>query len=160
MLPTAILSVAMMALLLWARRGLWRLAILALPGTFAHEISHLLVGAVLFAKPSAISLIPRHVGNTYILGCVSFRNITLFNGAFVSLAPLLLAPLGYLCLIQGTASFDSGQYEHWALWGVLAGNLFFSALPSIQDIKAGFLSLIAWSAVALIATLLLRGGWP
>lgn len=72
MLPTVILALAMMALLLWARRGLWRLTILSLPGTFAHELSHLLVGTALFAKPNAISLMPRHVGNTYVLGSVSF----------------------------------------------------------------------------------------
>lgn len=155
MLPTVILALAMMALLLWARRGLWRMAILSLPGTFAHELSHLLVGTVLFAKPNAISLMPRHVGNTYILGSVSFRNLTLLNGAFVSLAPLLLAPLGYLCLFEGTAFFEREDYGHWALWGMLAGNLFFSSLPSIQDIKAGFLSLVMWAAVALITALLL-----
>ncbi len=138
MLPTLMLVILCLAVLFEARRGLWHMALLSLPGTLAHELSHLLTGTLLFAKPNAISLVPRHVGNTYILGSTSFRNLNLFNGVFVAFAPLLLAPIAYSCTLQGTESFTLGHYLAWTLWSVLAGNLFFSSLPSWQDIKVGF----------------------
>jgi hypothetical protein len=86
---------------------------------------------------------------------VSFRNVSLFNGAFVAFAPLLLAPVGYLCILQGSEALTGSDYLAWALWSALAGNLFFSSLPSWQDFKVGFPSLLMYSAGGVIAAVLL-----
>jgi hypothetical protein len=149
MLPTLMLVVLCLSVLLWARRGLWRLALLSLPGTLAHELAHLLVGTLMYAKPNSVSLFPRRSGKSYVLGSVSFRNVSLFNGAFVAFAPLLLAPVGYLCVLQGSGALTRGDYLAWSLWSVLAGNLFFSALPSWQDFKTGVPSLLMYSAIGI-----------
>ena len=150
MLQTWILVAFSFAALMWARRGLWQMALLSLPGTIAHELSHLLVGTLFFAKPSSLSIVPRREGNTLVLGSVSFRNVGLMNGMFVAFAPLLLAPVGYLSILQAMESLQSQHLAHWGLWSVLAGNLFFSAMPSWQDFRVGFPSLLMYSIVGVV----------
>src|SRR5438128_1601691 len=90
-LPSAVLVVVLYAFLWAARRLMWRIALLALPGTIAHELMHL----VLQAKPRAFSIWPRRNSNDWTLGSVAFGNIGLLNGAFVTLAPLLLVPVAW-----------------------------------------------------------------
>ena len=88
--PSVVLVVAFYVLLLGARATMWRVALLSLPGTIAHELAHLIVGFLVHAKPQGFSIWPRSVGKAWLLGSVSFRNIGLLNGALVALAPLLL----------------------------------------------------------------------
>jgi hypothetical protein len=56
-----------------------------LPGTFLHELSHLIFGILTNAKPNSFSIIP----NRMKLGSVSFTNITWYNAIPTALAPLL-----------------------------------------------------------------------
>jgi hypothetical protein len=65
-------------------------AIFVLPGTFVHELLHLLVGMIMNGKPVTISLWPRRVGQGHwILGAVGFANLRWYNAMFIGLAPLL-----------------------------------------------------------------------
>jgi hypothetical protein len=98
--PSVALVVIFYALLRGVRDTMWRVALLSLPGTIAHELTHLVVGFLVHAKPHGFSIWPRRSGNGWILGSVSFRNIGLLNGAFVAFAPLLLLPIAWLCLIH------------------------------------------------------------
>jgi hypothetical protein len=50
------------ALLRGMRDSMWRIAVLSLPGTIAHELTHFIVGAVLLAKPRRFSVWPKAVG--------------------------------------------------------------------------------------------------
>ncbi len=72
-------------------------ALLWFPATFAHELSHLLIGMLLRAKPVGVSLWPRRIPgtNSFILGHVAFMNLTWWKKLPVATAPLwLLFPLG------------------------------------------------------------------
>lgn len=60
-----------------------------LPGTFLHELSHLIFGILTNAKPNSFSIIP----NRMKLGSVSFTNITWYNAIPTALAPLLVLVL-------------------------------------------------------------------
>ena len=120
--PSVVLLVVFYALLRGVRDSMWRIAVLSLPGTIAHELTHFIVGALLLAKPRVFSVWPKAVGRNWRLGSVSFGNIGLLNGVFVALAPLLLLPIAWPCLVH-----------------VL--------LPSFQDIRLGARSLLLYVVI-------------
>ena len=149
--PSAALVVAFYVFLRGVRDRMWRVALLSLPGTIAHELAHLIVGFLVHAQPHGFSIWPRSVGNAWMLGSVSFRNIGLLNGAFVALAPLLLLPIAWLCLIHVLMPlWIEGQFGWWLLAGYLAATALFAALPSLQDIKLGGLSLLLYAAISVL----------
>ena len=150
-MPSVALVLIFYALLRALRHSMWRIALLSLPGTIAHELTHLVVGFVLHAKPHGFSIWPRPFGNTWTLGSVAFRNIGLLNGAFVALAPLLLLPIAWLCLIHALVPlWIDGQWGWWLLAGYLAATALFAALPSFQDIKMGGPSLLLYATVSAL----------
>jgi len=149
--PSVALVVIFYALLRGVRDTMWRVALLSLPGTIAHELTHLVVGFLVHAKAHGFSIWPRRSGNGWILGSVSFRNIGLLNGAFVAFAPLLLLPIAWLCLIHILVPlWTEGQWGGWLLAGYLAATALFAALPSFQDIKLGGLSLLLYAAIGAL----------
>jgi hypothetical protein len=147
-IPSIALVLAFYVLLRASRSSMWRIALLALPGTIAHELTHFVVGMLLLAKPRGLSIWPRADGHTWRLGSVSFGNIGLLNGAFVALAPLLLLPLVWLCVIRLLLPlWNDGQWGWWLLAGYLSATALFAALPSFQDIKLGGRSLLLYAAL-------------
>jgi hypothetical protein len=149
--PSVALMFIFYALLRGARDTMWRVALLSLPGTIAHEFTHLVVGFLLHAKPHGFSVWPRPHGNGWTLGSVSFRNLGLFNGAFVALAPLLLLPIAWLCLVHVLVPlWIDDRWGWWLLAGYLAATALFAALPSFQDIKVGGPSLLLYTAVGAL----------
>jgi hypothetical protein len=148
-LPSMALTVVWVLILQSARASMWRLALLALPGTFAHELAHLVVGFLLLARPAGFSLWPKRSGHGFTLGSVAFRGINLFNGAFVALAPLLFLPLAWFCLIRLAAPFwVNHQWGWWFGGGYLISSILFAAMPSLQDIKQGGPSLLLYGTIA------------
>ena len=154
--PCTLLVAGYYALLLAARVSLWRLALLVFPGTLAHELAHFTVGWVMQAQPTQFSVWPRREGQHWQLGAVSFRGIGLLNGAFVALAPLLLLPVAWLCLMHVT--LPCWQQEQWGGWlgsAYLTATLLFAAVPSTQDIRLGSASMLCYG----ILTTLVWWGW-
>ncbi len=144
------LIVILYALLRGSHDAMWRIALLSLPGTIAHELAHFIVGFLLRAQPHGLSIWPRARGRAWTLGSVSFRNIGLLNGAFVALAPLLLLPIAWLCLIHVLVPlWIESQWGWWLLAGYLAANALFAALPSFQDIKLGGPSILLYAALGV-----------
>src|SRR5262249_33851481 len=76
-LPSVALMVVVYVLLRSMRNSMWGVALLALPGTIAHEFMHLIVGFVLGAKPRGFSVWPKPRGRAWELGSVSFHNVGL-----------------------------------------------------------------------------------
>ena len=146
--PSVALVLIFVALLRAVRNSMWRIALLSLPGTIAHELAHFVVGLLLLAKPRGFSIWPRAQGHTWRLGSVSFGNIGLLNGAFVALAPLLLLPIAWLCVVHVLLPlWNDGQWGWWLLAGYLTATALFAALPSFQDIKLGGRSLLLYAAL-------------
>jgi hypothetical protein len=147
--PSAALVVVFYGLLRAARRSMWRIALLALPGTVAHELMHAFVGLVLRAKPQAFSIWPRRTGSGWTLGSVAFGNIGLFNGAFVTLAPLLLLPAAWLLFVHVLMpQWVEGRWGGWLAGGYLVATVVFAALPSFQDLKVGAPSILFYAVLA------------
>src|SRR5437868_5676849 len=61
-IASVVLVVVFAAGLRAVRDSFWRVALLSLPGTIAHELSHLVVGYALGARPQRFSLWPRREG--------------------------------------------------------------------------------------------------
>ncbi|HET9763640.1 MAG TPA: hypothetical protein VFR50_09005 [Casimicrobiaceae bacterium] len=149
--PSAVLVAIFYVFLRGARDTMWRIALLSLPGTIAHELMHLVVGFVLRARPQGFTIWPRRSTDGWRLGAVSFRSIGLLNGAFVALAPLLLLPLAWLGLIYVLAPlWVEGRWGWWLLAGYLAATVLFAALPSFQDLRIGALSLLLYAAIGAL----------
>jgi hypothetical protein len=155
-MPSVVVVFLCYAALQAARIMPWGLAILVLPGTFAHELAHFITGLLLGAKPSGISLRPRRSGKGWRLGATSFRRIGLLNGAFISLAPLSLLPLAWFCLMR--LAVPSWAMQHWGSWlgaAYLAATLCHGSMPSVTDLKVGGRSLLMYSAGGMLLWLLL-----
>ncbi len=155
----ALVYLLALGLVLWllnqARRSFWLLSLLALPGTFCHELCHWLMGKLLNAEPIRFTVLPRREGRGFVLGSVGFANLRWYNAFFVGLAPLLMVPLAYaLFLWRLDAKPSLGGPE--AAMVFLLGNLLFGALPSGQDLCIAARSPIGW---LLLAAGLAWGGW-
>jgi len=149
--PSVVLLFVFYALLRGVRDSMWRIAVLSLPGTMAHELMHFIVGALLLAKPRGFSVWPKAVGRSWRLGSVSFSNIGLLNGVFVALAPLLLLPIAWLCLVHVLlALWNESRWGWWLLAGYLTATALFAAMPSWQDIRVGARSLLLYVVIGAL----------
>ena len=109
-------------------------ALLWFPGTFAHEMAHLLVGILFRAKPVGVSLWPRRIlgTNHFILGHVAFANLNWWKKLPVATAPLLLLfPLG--CWIVLDSLQVPREMPAVLLYCFVALQCFVGAWPSSQD---------------------------
>lgn len=143
----ALAAVALFLIRLSSHLGMWPYAIIALPGTLAHEAAHYLTALLLGARPSFPSLVPQRTAFGWRLGSVAFRAGPL-RSLPIALAPLLLLPLAAWWLLHFMAP------SPWPLHGVhawIVGALLSACLPSSADFR------IAFPALAVIALLLL--GW-
>jgi len=128
---------------------MWIFAIVALPGTALHELSHFTVALALGARPSFPSLIPTKVGSVWRLGEVRFQTGHL-RAMFVALAPLLLAPFALwwaLTFVAHTA------WPWYALHVWIVAALLHACFPSRTDWRLAFPAI----AVLIVLTLLLGG---
>jgi len=149
----ALLYLGAFAVVLWllnqARRWLWLFSLLALPGTFCHELCHWVLGKLLNGQPRSFSVIPRREGKGMVLGSVQCAHLRWYNAFFVGVAPLLLLPLAFLLLrwrmgLQAVLDWGEGLVLY------LLANLVFGSVPSWQDLRVAARSPIGW--------LLLGGG--
>ena len=129
------------------RRYFWLFAVLALPGTLAHETLHFLMGLLLKGGPVSFNLLPRQEARGWTMGSVTFNHLTWYNAFFIGLAPLLLLPAaGWLVVwrLQGPPAFTWGE----ALAVYVIVNLIHACLPSLQDLKIAARSPIGWALLA------------
>ena len=138
---------AAMAAMLWllnqARRSFWLVSLLALPGTFCHELCHWLVGTLLNGQPLRFTVLPRREGRGYVLGSVALGNLRWYNAFFIGLAPLLLLPLAYGLFLWRLGERPQFGWPEAGMVFLLA-NLLFAALPSWQDLRIAARSPIGW----------------
>jgi hypothetical protein len=133
-----------------SRLGMWVYALVALPGTQAHELTHFLVALILAARPSFPSLVPQRTAHGWRLGSVAFR-AGIVRSVPIALAPLLLAPLSLWWAASFLASAPWPQYAFHA-WVVAA--LLSASLPSSADFRialpalaiVGVIGMIIWIA--------------
>ena len=150
LLPPTDIALALLALLLIqasSRLGMWSYALVALPGTLAHELAHYLVAALLLAKPSFPSLRPQRTLHGWRLGSVAFRAGPL-RSVPIALAPLLLAPLAWAWAVtfMAPAGWPLVAVHAWIVGALLA-----ACLPSRADLQIAFPALAVLIGLGLIA---------
>jgi len=124
-------------------------ALVAWPGTTCHEASHLLVGVLLGAKPTSLSLWPRALGNgSWQLGAVEFTSLKWWNAPWTAMAPLLLAPLSLtLTLTWVYPSWATGDFTSAAIALYVCATILQAAWPSVQDFEVAFPGLVVIGAI-------------
>ncbi|MBR1648311.1 MAG: hypothetical protein IJ689_01770 [Alphaproteobacteria bacterium] len=115
--------------------SMWASALVNIPGTLLHELMHYCVGLVLNARPCNFTILPRRAADgSYVMGSVSFRNVTFYNAVPSALAPLFLLAIGfylnryYLPRMPLTA-------VNYILYVLLQTILIENAMPSGADFK-------------------------
>jgi hypothetical protein len=139
---------ALFLIRLASRLGMWAYAVIALPGTLAHELAHFLVALLLGANPSFPSLLPQRMEHGWRLGSVGFR-AGLLRSVPIALAPLLLLPLALIWAVAFMAPATGPVYfvQAWVVGALLSASLpssadFRIAIPALAFIAAGIA--LAW----------------
>lgn len=125
---------SMYVLLRTFSRWTWLYIALRLPGTVAHEFSHLLFGLIFHAQPVGISFWPRRVPgtNNFVLGHVSFRNLNWWKKLPVATAPLLiLFPLGCWLVLASLSGAHTPAATLLICFGAV--QCFIGCWPSAHD---------------------------
>lgn len=148
----ACILVALAVIRLGRHAGMWIYALVALPGTLAHELAHYIVALVLFAHPRFPSLIPiRMERGGWQLGSVAFR-ANFARALPIAMAPFALAPL---------ALWWAGTFLHaapWPLYGLhawLVAAMITASIPSRADFRLALPALIALIVAAAIVLAIL-----
>jgi hypothetical protein len=129
--------------------GMWIYALVALPGTLAHELAHFIVALILGAHPSFPALIPVRTQRGWRLGAVAFR-VGRMRAMPIALAPLALLPL---------AVWWAYAFLHTSYWPLYCMNVWIIAalvtasLPSRTDWKLAAPALIVIAVIAALALL-------
>lgn len=144
-------ALAAIAALMLAQRasmriGIWPYALLALPGTFAHELAHYLVALLLRAQPRFPRLWPERDGHRWRLGSVSFI-APWWRAMPIAIAPIALLPLSLWW--ASTLTSPSAGIGFW-LHAWIAASLAAASLPSRTDLRLA-LPALAVIALALVA---------
>jgi hypothetical protein len=66
------------------------IALVFLPGTLVHELSHWLMAKILFVHTGKISLIPKLQGTTIRMGTAEVEKVDRFRQIFIGLAPFII----------------------------------------------------------------------
>lgn len=146
--PSVMVVLAWFLLLRRFRNSGWQVALVSLPGTWLHEMMHLIYGFLLCAKPVSFSLWPKRVGDSWVLGSVGFTNLNIWNSAFVAFAPLTMVFVGG-ALFQWwlVPAYLAGSHIEWLGAGYVVACCFFSCLPSTTDVRIGAASALMYSAL-------------
>ena len=134
--------------------SLWLSALINIPGTMLHETMHFIVGLSMNAHPTSYDLFPKkdQYGN-YVMGSVSFRNITSYNALPAALAPLFLLPIGYYLNIWYFENMNI-TFFNYIIYILLQTIVIENAVPSSTDFKVAFsypIGLIIYGFIAIFS---------
>lgn len=121
--------------------SMWMCSLVNIPGTILHEMMHLVIGYILNARPCNFTVLPRRgMDGGYVMGAVSFRNITFYNAFPAAMAPLLLLPLGYY-VNEVVLPLMPATLLNYVLYVLLQTIIIENAVPSSQDVRVATCSL-------------------
>ena len=138
-------------------QSMWLSALINIPGTFLHELMHYMIGSILNAHPTKFTIFPkRGIEGGYVMGSVTFRNLSFYNAVPASMAPLLLLPIGFY-LNRHFLPTIHPSFFNYMLYVLLQTIIIENAIPSRADFRIAFnyLSGMLIYGVLLVAILLL-----
>jgi hypothetical protein len=112
------------------------LAVLFLPGTIIHELSHFIMAKLLFVYAGKIHLIPETVGSDVKMGTVVVGKTDILRRFLIGIAPFLYGTAIILTIIYVSIKYALTQ-NIWVIIGVVyivfqIGNTMF---PSKKDLE-------------------------
>lgn len=116
--------------------SIWMAALINIPGTFLHEFMHFIVGIFMNAHPESLELFPKKSpdGEGYVMGSVTFSNMTFYNAFPTAFAPLGLLIIGY-CLNQFWLPQITPTYLNYIGYVLLQTIIIENSIPSSVDVK-------------------------
>lgn len=134
------------------RVSIWILSVLFFPGTFVHEMAHLLVAGVLLVPVGGITLIPVIREQGVKLGHVEIEKTDPIRRALIGFAPVFvgIASLVGLIYYSNSQFFQNGDYPVWLVslliyLVLVVGNTMFSSRKDMEGalgVTIVFVSLI------------------
>lgn len=133
------------------------LAVIFLPGTIIHELSHLLVAGMMFVPVGEIDILPKSDGDGVNLGTVEVGETDMVRRAIIGTAPLLV---GLVIIFSLLFIFQSSLLSFDPLWQtilllyivfVISNNMF----SSKKDMEGAyiFFGAVIFMSVAILAAL-------
>lgn len=123
--------------------NMYLLALIFLPGTIIHELSHFLMAKILFVKASLPNFIPQKSPEGIKLGSITVAQTDLIRRTLIGIAPLLFGVSAILFLVSKI------NYANPSLSLVLSvlivfeiGNTMFASPQDLQGIKVVIVPLI------------------
>lgn len=115
------------------KNRIYLFALLTLPATLFHELSHFIISLITGGMPRGLSIWPQKSENGYTLGYVESYNVTWFNAFLIGFAPILLIPIAYIFLKYNVV-YDNNPFSlSWKIY--LLASLIEGSIPSITDIS-------------------------
>lgn len=135
------------------------LAIIFLPGTILHELSHLLVAGIMLVPVGEITVLPEIEGDVVKLGGVQIGRVDPFRLTIVGVAPFLLGTLSILGILYFALAAGNLLW-----WQIILGlylifeisNTMFSSKKDIQGTIIFIAAFLVLFLAFLIALLFLR----
>lgn len=151
-LSTLMALMVMTVALVRASFSVGMFALIAWPGTVSHEAAHALVGLLLGAKPTSVSLFPKHMGNGHWqLGSVGFARLRWWNAPWTAMAPMLLAPMSIWLAVNWVAPLWEAGNTFGALWRLLLCSVILHASwPSRTDFRLAIPGLIVLACATYV----------
>lgn len=129
------------------------LAVLFLPGTVVHELSHILVAGVLMVPVGEMEFMPQIHGNEVKLGSAQIGLTDPFRRAIIGMAPLLVGTAIILSVLWLFSSFDNIYLKIITLFMVFEiGNTMFSSKKDSEGLYAlllalGLVAILVWGVL-------------
>ena len=118
------------------KKRLYLFALLTVPATFLHELSHYLVSLITLGRPVSFTFIPRKTESGLVLGSVGSANSVWYNQGIISIAPLLLLVCVYFIFINLDTVMMYIKNDY--LLGYITANMIVGSIPSSTDWKLAF----------------------
>lgn len=132
------------------------IAIVFLPGTFIHELSHLIFAKLLGVQTGEFSIWPSLQENGAKLGSVQVAKTDLFRRSLIGIAPLIVGTAIIIGLIWLVVSQNLiSDYKVLALIGLLIFQISNTMFSSKRDLEGVWLFIVL--TIAVIIALLVMG---
>jgi len=144
--------------LLRPKVGLWTFSLIFFPGTYFHEISHLVVARLLGLEARLASLKPKKVENEIVMGSVSLVSTGSFRRFLTGVAPFVLGLFALSGLMYIFFLKPEILWWQWILWGYLVFQLGNTMFLSKEDMKGAWVYLVP--IISVFCGLLFYFGLP
>lgn len=131
----------------WAIR---LLAILFLPGTAVHELSHAVTAEILFVRTHGITLMPQLEGDTVKLGSVQVQKTDFIRSFFIGIAPFVI---GTGVLLATIWMVTAGIIPRNVFTLTLVGYLVFTVSNTMFSSKRDLRGAIEFTIIAIIVAI-------